>query len=201
MSSSSPSVSAGTAGVLTPGALHGTEFPHVVPGQRLDWSFLPHELQFYLGYYYENITSYHYCMLGDADDFFRTILMSVAIRNEALLYAVVGFAAYHHALNNPNGQINEFLQYYNRSVSLLLSFLKKKEKHNVTTLLTILQLATIEVGVSSYREGGHFRCLTSSRSTWAIGSTSPATRERPSRYWFSYLPRRRSSKHPLVAWL
>jgi len=67
------------------------------------------------------------------------------MRNEALLYAVVGFAAYHHTLKNPNGQINEFLQYYNRSVTLLLAFLKKKEKHSVATLLTILQLATIEV--------------------------------------------------------
>jgi len=119
-------------------------------GSRPDWSFLPHELQFYLNYYYENITNYHYCIVTDSDDFFRTILTSMAIRNEALLYAVVGFAAYHHALLNQNGQINEFLQYYNRSVTLLLSFLKKKEKHNVTTLLTILQLATIEVSGSAW---------------------------------------------------
>lgn len=84
-------------------------------------------------------------MIMDSDDFFRVILPSIALRHEALLYAIVGFAAYHHTLKNPHGQINEFLQYYNRSVTLLLGFLKKKEKHNIGTLLTILQLAAIEV--------------------------------------------------------
>ncbi|KAK1759451.1 adhesion and hyphal regulator 1 [Echria macrotheca] len=141
--SSSPSVSASTTGVLTPTALHPADM-FGSAGSRPDWSFLPHELQFYLNYYYENITNYHYCMVSDTDDFFRTLLTSMAIRNEALLYAVIGFAAYHHTLKNPNGQISDFLQYYNRSVTLLLAFLKKKEKSSIATLLTILQLATIE---------------------------------------------------------
>ncbi|KAK3933635.1 hypothetical protein QBC46DRAFT_432342 [Diplogelasinospora grovesii] len=96
-----------------------------------DWSFLSHELQFYLNYFYENITHYHYCMINDSHDFFRSILTSLATRDDALLYAVVGFAAYHYTLTTPNGKIKEFLQYYNQS-------------HSVTTLLTILQLATIE---------------------------------------------------------
>ena len=135
MSSSSPSVA-----VSQP-----LEGPSGFMGTRPDWSFLPHDLQFYLNYYCENITHHHYCMVSDADHFFRTILPTMAVRNEALLYAVVGFSAYHHVLKKPTGQVNEFLQYYNRSVSLLLASLKKKEKHNVTTLLTILQLATIEV--------------------------------------------------------
>ncbi len=121
------------------------DFPFPASGTQPDWSFLPHELQFYLQYFCENITHYHYCIVDDSDDFFRTGLVSLAIRNEPLLYAVVGFAAYHHTLNSANGRIMEFLQYYNRSVTLLLAFLKKKEKHNVATLLTILQLATIEV--------------------------------------------------------
>ena len=135
MSSSSPSVS----------ATHSLDTPSGAASSRPDWSFLPHDLQFYLNSYSEGITHYHYCMVTDADHFFRTILPTMAVRNEALLYAVVGFAAYHHVLQNPTGQVNEFLQYYNRSVSLLLASLKKKERHNVTTLLTILQLATIEV--------------------------------------------------------
>jgi hypothetical protein len=82
-------------------------------------------------------------------------LPSVALRHEALLYAVVGFAAYHYTLKNPNGQIKHFLQYYNKSVTLLLGFLKKKEKHNMGTLLTILQLATIEVG---YKKNSQTPC-------------------------------------------
>ncbi|KAL2135991.1 hypothetical protein VTI74DRAFT_6040 [Chaetomium olivicolor] len=139
--SSSPALSAGPSSAHTPAGLYFSETP---TPSRPDWTFLPHELQFYLGYFYENITHYHYCTVDDADDFFRTILTSLAIRNDALLYAVVGFSAYHHALKNPNGRINEFLQYYSRSVTLLLDCLKKKEKYSVGTLLTILQLATIE---------------------------------------------------------
>jgi hypothetical protein len=114
-------------------------------GARPDWSFLPPDLQYYLSYFCENITYYHYCLVQDSHDFFRTILPNAALRNEALLYAVVAFAAYHHMLKNPNGEINEFLQYYNKSVTLLLGSLKMKEKYDIGTLLTILQLATIEV--------------------------------------------------------
>ncbi|VBB83871.1 Putative protein of unknown function [Podospora comata] len=111
---------------------------------RPDWTFLPHELQFYLGYFYDNITHYHYGLISDAGDFFRTTLVGLALRNEALLYAIVAFSAYHHALHNPHGRINEFLQYYNHSVKNLLECLKRKEKYSIATLLTILQLATIE---------------------------------------------------------
>ncbi|KAK4151260.1 hypothetical protein C8A00DRAFT_17308 [Chaetomidium leptoderma] len=134
--SSSPALSAG-----------GMHFPDVSTGttaSRPDWTFLPHELQFYLGYFYDNITHHHYGAVNDADGFFRLALPGLAIRNEALLYAVVGFSAYHHAMKNPNGRITEFLQYYSRSVTLLLECLKKKEKYSIGTLLTILQLATIE---------------------------------------------------------
>ena len=141
--SSSPST--GTTSSLTPATYQFHDFPHQVGTARADWSHLPPDFQFYLNYFCDNITHYHYCMVQDSDDFFRTILPSLALRNEALLYAVVGFAAYHHTLQNPNGKIHEFLQYYNRSVTLLLGFLTRKEKHNLGTLLTILQLATIEV--------------------------------------------------------
>jgi hypothetical protein len=98
-----------------------------------------------LTYYDENLTNYHYCIPHDSDNFFRYILPSAALRHEPLLNALVGFSAYHLTLQNPDGKLQNFLQYYNRSVTLLLGALKRKEKHNVATLLTILQLATIEV--------------------------------------------------------
>lgn len=74
-------------------------------------------------------------------------LPSVAVQkgNESLLYALVGFAAYHRTIQNPSGNISEFLQYYNKSVTLLLEAFKKGGKQSTATLLTILQLATIEV--------------------------------------------------------
>ncbi|KAL1879361.1 hypothetical protein VTK73DRAFT_7092 [Phialemonium thermophilum] len=142
--SSSPSVSAGTASSFTPATVQFFDFPSPAAGVRADWSFLPHEIQFYLGYFCANITNFHYCVANDPDNFFGSILPSIAIHDDALLYAVVGFSAYHHTLQNPNGQIHEFLQYYNKSVTLLLNFLKKRERHTVGTVLTILQLATIE---------------------------------------------------------
>ncbi len=155
--SSSPALSAGATGSHTPAGLPFPDVSTVTTPSRPDWTFLPHELQFYLGYFYENITSFHYCVVADSDDFFRTILTSLAIRNEALLYAVVGFSAYHHAMKNPNGRIHEFLQYYSRGVTLLLECLGKKEKYSVATLLTILQLATIEVSPKTFGRQRHTR--------------------------------------------
>ncbi|KAM7188184.1 hypothetical protein V8F33_010777 [Rhypophila sp. PSN 637] len=143
-SSSSPSAlrtKNSMSGLSTPG-LPGTFFP--TSSARPDWSSFPTDVQFYLNYFYDNIGHYHYCMVNDSDDFFRTVLLGMAARNDALLYAVVGFSAYHYMLKAPNGRIKDFLHYYNLSVSLLLAFLKSKERHNTATLLTILQLATME---------------------------------------------------------
>ncbi|KAI0152359.1 hypothetical protein F4776DRAFT_659285 [Hypoxylon sp. NC0597] len=113
---------------------------------RPDWSHLAPDLQCHLKYYCENITHYNYGMVNDPDDFFRSILPSLAVQtgNEALLNAVVGFSAYHRTVRDPNGRIQDFLRYYNKSVTLLLSCLKRREKQSTATLLTILQLATIE---------------------------------------------------------
>lgn len=106
---------------------------------------LPQDFRSYLRYYRDNMTNYHYGLAVDEDDFFHSELPSVAIQCEPLLNALVGFAAYHVTLQNPNGQLQDFLQYYNKSVTQLLSLLKRKETHSVHVLLTILQLATIEV--------------------------------------------------------
>jgi hypothetical protein len=183
-------LSAGTSSALTPVGSHFTDSP--LTSSRPDWTFLPHELQFYLGYFYDNITNYHYGVVNDEDEFFKTGLTGLAIRNEALLYAVVGFSAYHHALKNPNGKINDFLQYYSRSVTLLLDCLKKKEKYSVGTLFTILQLGTIEVSncVCLVR-GGLGQANNMGRNIWATGLTSWAIKKPPSKFSPSFSHRRR----------
>ncbi|KAK1256083.1 hypothetical protein MKX07_008342 [Trichoderma sp. CBMAI-0711] len=104
---------------------------------------LSQDLQTYLQYFEENMTNYHYGLAVDEDDFFNTELPKVALQCEPLLNALVGFAAYHVTLRNPNGKLKDFLQYYNRGVTELLKLLAKGEC-NVMVLLTILQLATIE---------------------------------------------------------
>lgn len=102
-------------------------------------------MQRHLRWFTDNVTNYHYCITNDFDNFFKNILPNMALRSEALLNALVGFSAYHSTLQNPSGKLQDFLRYYNKSVILLLQALQKKEKHSIGTLLTILQLATIEV--------------------------------------------------------
>lgn len=122
------------------------DHPQLLPGKRPDWTLFSDDVQRYMGHYYERITHHHYCIPHDGHDFFHAILPNFAAQNEALLNAVVGFSAYLFTLENrPNGKIQEFLQYYNRSVTLLLASLRRKDEPDVATLLTILQLATIEV--------------------------------------------------------
>ncbi|OAA47700.1 hypothetical protein NOR_02190 [Metarhizium rileyi] len=116
----------------------------IPPDGRADWSHLPSDYQRYLSYFAENITSFHYSMMHDADDFFGTILPSLAVQHEPLLNAVVGFATYHATLRNPAGKLQDFLKYYNKSVTLLLESINRKEMDNILNLLTILQLLTIE---------------------------------------------------------
>lgn len=111
----------------------------------LNSSHLPWELQYYLSYFSTHITYYHYGLTSDSDEFFTNTLLSLSFRNEALLNAVAAFAAYHSTVQNVDGQLSTFLKFYNRSVKLLLSSLKRRDSYNVSTLLTILQLATIEV--------------------------------------------------------
>lgn len=143
--SASPAVSTSTSASFTP----SFQIPDPLlqlPISRPDWSHLPADIQSHLAYFCEYITHYNYGMVNDPDNFFSLILPSLAIQsgNEALLNAVVGFAAYHRTVQNPNGRIQDFLRYYNKSVTLLLSYLKRREKQSTATLLTILQLATIE---------------------------------------------------------
>ncbi|OBT64797.1 hypothetical protein VE03_06498 [Pseudogymnoascus sp. 23342-1-I1] len=118
--------------------------PAASDGGKPDWSGLPRDLQFYLEYYVSNVTHHHYYFKKDAGNFFHTTFIEAALRNKSLLYAIVGFSAFQRTLHNPEGKIQDFLQYYNKSVQLLLKSLRRGEGRNVETMYSILQLATIE---------------------------------------------------------
>ncbi|EFY93461.1 C6 finger domain protein, putative [Metarhizium acridum CQMa 102] len=137
---SSPSVSTGGSSVTVAPSID----LNIPTDGRADWSHLPLDYQHYLNYFVENITSFHYSIMHDADDFFGTILPSLAVQHEPLLNAVVGFATYHATLQNPAGKLQDFLKYYNKSVTLLLESINRKGMDNVLNLITILQLLTIE---------------------------------------------------------
>ncbi len=112
---------------------------------KIDFSHLPRDLQFFLDYHQNYLTHHHYFFEHDGGRFLHTTFLEIAIKSDPLLYAVVGFAAFHHTLRKPNGKIQDFLHYYNKSVSLLRKSLQSGKKNTDATLLTILQLATFEV--------------------------------------------------------
>lgn len=119
------------------------------------WAHLPQDMQFYLDYHKTHLTSHHYFFKHEAHHFLHTILIEHALLYDPLLYAVVGFAAFQLTVTRPNGKIQDFLGYYNKSVSLLRRSLIENEKHTNATMMTILQLATFEVcGLHSCRQQG-----------------------------------------------
>lgn len=114
-------------------------------GVRHIWAHLAPDLQFYLAHFYDNITYMHYSFKNDPRNFLHTVYLDAALTTDALLYGMVGFSAFQRTLHHPDGKIEDFLPYYNKAVSLLLSSLKRGEKHEIGILMAILQLATIEV--------------------------------------------------------
>lgn len=109
------------------------------------WSHLLEKIQYYLAYHKSHLTYHHYFLGHRSDNFLHTILFDQALKYEPLLFAVIGFAAFQEALTISNGKIEHFLGYYNKSISPLRLSLSRDEKYLQNMLLTILQLATIEV--------------------------------------------------------
>lgn len=135
---------------------------------KRDWSNLPQDLQFYLHYFCKNVTHHHYSLKNDAKNFLHTSFLDAALHNDALLHAVVGFSAFQRTLHSPEGKIQDFLQYYNRAVTILLKSLIRGERRTMGTLLAILQLATIEVS-SNLPTMTRKQCLTATRKIWVTG--------------------------------
>lgn len=156
----------------------------VKPGisQHPRWSTLPQKIKFFIRYHQKSLSHHHYAFKYDGGDFLKTTYLEIAMNDSsgALLYAIVAFAAYHHALAQGNAKISGFLEYYNYSITMLSSSLKSR-KPNITTLLTILQLATIEVRAIMVA------CISSAdhilRSSSVTGSTFWDTKEQRLRSW------------------
>jgi hypothetical protein len=107
---------------------------------------LPEDQRFYLNYVHETLWPHHYVFNLDESGFLSHTLIDTALQFDPLLYAVVCFGAYHHTIHRPDGQISHFLKYHNASVKSLRESLGRGQK-NFATVLTILQLATIEVSL------------------------------------------------------
>lgn len=109
-------------------------------------SHAPKDAQFYLNYFKEHMTHHHYSLTRDSHNFLKGEFLNHAVNYEPLKYAVAGYAAYFHTIAQPDGRMSTFLQFYNESVSRLRMSITKQKKQGLATFLTILQLASIEVG-------------------------------------------------------
>jgi len=106
------------------------------------------DVNFYLDYFRNHITVHHYSLKRDTHNFLKGDFLAHALKFEPLKYAVAGYAAYFHTLSQPDGRMSTFLHFYNESVSRLRSTITKNKKQGLTTFLTILQLASIEVSTA-----------------------------------------------------
>ena len=106
---------------------------------------LSEDMRFYLIFHQEVLTFRHYSLRQPNDRFVHQTITEFALQYEPLLYAVVGFAAYHHCMQSGNGELYSFLQYYNKALILLRESLSSGEKHSEATLVTVLVLTTFEV--------------------------------------------------------
>ncbi|KAB8227562.1 hypothetical protein BDV23DRAFT_154542 [Aspergillus alliaceus] len=105
---------------------------------------LPEDVRFYLAFHQGYMTSRHYFLSGSGDRFVHQDLIEIALQYDPLLYAVVGFAAYHHCVHTGNGKLYAFLKYYNMALKLLRKSLGSNEEHWEATLITVLVLTTFE---------------------------------------------------------
>lgn len=106
---------------------------------------LPEDIRFFLDYHQREITHHHYMLKSRSGEFIHRAIVDLCLKYEPLLYAVVGFSAYHYCLRQPGGKLYNFLRYYNKSLTLLRKSLASTEPHSDATLITILLLTTFEV--------------------------------------------------------
>ncbi|KAJ5133377.1 hypothetical protein N7448_001594 [Penicillium atrosanguineum] len=112
--------------------------------ELLSTSRLPDDIRFYLNFHQEFISHEHFFLRSGSDRFIHHSIIELALGYEPLLYALVGFSAYHHTLQTPGGKLYTFLKYYNKALVLLRKSLGSGEEHTEATLCTVLMLTTFE---------------------------------------------------------
>ncbi|GFF40670.1 uncharacterized transcriptional regulatory protein C15D4.02 [Aspergillus udagawae] len=114
------------------------------PLGAVNFSHLPEDLRSYLTFHQEYMTYRHYFMKPSSDLFVHHSIIKFALQYEPLLYAIVGFSAYHHCVHSGTGKLYTFLQYYDKALKLLRKSLASGEPHSEATLITVLALTTFE---------------------------------------------------------
>lgn len=119
--------------------------------ELLNSAHLADDVMFYMNFHQEFISHEHFFLRRNSARFIQHSIIELALQYEPLLYALVGFAAYHHTLKAPDGKLYTFLKYYNRALTLLRKSLGSGEEHTEATLCTVLVLTTFEVWPCSVR--------------------------------------------------
>jgi len=110
---------------------------------------LDRDIQWYLNYHRSHITHHHYHLAHGSSDFVTYYIVEQCLTSDSLLYAVLSFTAYHHAVASPDGKSIDFLRYYGQALNYLGKVIANRKKMRTQTLLTILQLASLEVSRAS----------------------------------------------------
>ncbi|KAJ6258439.1 hypothetical protein Dda_6479 [Drechslerella dactyloides] len=138
---------------LSPAMYNNDGYPDLVAQPANQRGSHAPDVAFWLDYHRKHITFQHYLLKSDESDFFSESLLSYAIRNEALLYSVVAFASFHYFLSEDHSaatwetdqkSVETFFEYHNRAIVSLRESFQENLPPDVFTLLTVLQLATLE---------------------------------------------------------
>lgn len=113
--------------------------------ELLNSSRLSDDLRFYLDFHREFMSHEHFFLRRSSARFIHHSIIELALGYDPLLYALVGFSAYHHTLQTSGGKLYTFLRYYNKALVLLRKSLGSGEEHTEATLCTVLVLTTFEV--------------------------------------------------------
>ncbi|KAF3311572.1 hypothetical protein TWF173_008200 [Orbilia oligospora] len=109
------------------------------------------DIDFWLQYHRQSINFRHYLLKSDSSEFFNNVLLSYASQNNALLYSVVAFSALHYFINearitgtDQTSSAEIFFGLHDRAIVSLRESFQENLPPDVFTLLTVLQLATLE---------------------------------------------------------
>lgn len=131
------------------GTEHDERWSQITSSQR--FRAMEPDVQWYLNYHKSHINHHHYHMSHGSSDFSTYYIIEQSLTSDSLLFSIVAFTAYHFAVSNPEGKATDFLGYYGKALEKLRDAIANRRRMRTQTLLTVLQLASLEVQVQSSR--------------------------------------------------
>lgn len=124
---------------------HGDDVEPLTAETRARIRNLPETEKFYVHYYRTGVSHHHYGLQVDRGSLLRAAMLNHAMSDDALYNAVIAFAAYLFTVSKDDGEMQDFLPYYSKALTGLRNTLQQKKAPTLTSLMTMLQLALLEV--------------------------------------------------------